>query len=69
MGAGMSDRVIPARDGIEVFLNESGTISIKQEDSMGHDEPCIVVVHPDDVDALVSFLQDVKQEAHDAGAV
>lgn len=57
--APMSNK-IPSRPGLEVFVNEGGTISIKQEE---HDEDSIVVVHPGDVDRLVELLQVAKAEA------
>jgi len=58
----MSDRKIEPREGIEVFVNERGTISIKQE-YLDDEDTSVVVVHPDDVDRLIEFLKDTKIEA------
>lgn len=57
----MAERKIQARDGIEVFVNQGGTISIKQDNMLDDEE--IVIVHPDDVDRLIEFLRDAKEEA------
>jgi SOS-response transcriptional repressor LexA len=46
---------IEPRPGLEVFTNQGGLITLKQEDPLGDDDH-IVVVHPDDVDRLVEFL-------------
>jgi hypothetical protein len=62
----MSDRTIEPRDGIEVFVNKGGRISIKQEQLSayhGELEDVIVVVHPDDAPRLIEFLEDARQEA------
>jgi uncharacterized protein YlxW (UPF0749 family) len=53
---------IPSRDGIAVFVNEGGTISIQQDRPLG-DESDIVVVHPSDVQQLIEFLEAAKAEA------
>ncbi len=55
-------RVIEAREGVEVYVSETGNVCIKQ-DSMVSSEPAVVIVHPGDVEALVAHLQDALQEA------
>ena len=55
----MSEFKVPTRDGFEVFPNQSGNISIKQDNP---DDPQIVVVHPDDIDTLIGFLNESKTE-------
>ena len=57
----MGDWKIDTRDGLEVFLNDAGTISIKQD--AAYEDPSLVVVHPDDVDRLIGFLQAARDEA------
>jgi hypothetical protein len=52
---------LPDDPGLEVYQNQSGTISIKQEDSLGN-EPAIVLVTPERVDRLIGFLRAVKDE-------
>ena len=53
----MSDsQKIEPRLGLEVYTNELGTISIKQDDPLA-DYEMVVVVHPEDVDRLCSMLR------------
>jgi len=51
---------LDTRYGIEVFWNESGSISMQQLDT---DDDGVVVVHPDDVDRLI----DILKRTRDAG--
>jgi hypothetical protein len=53
---------IPPRPGLKVFVNRSNLISIEQIDADDPEAP-IVVVYPDDVDRLISLLQNARQEA------
>lgn len=52
---------LPPDYGLEVFQNQWGTISIKQEDAYGN-EPSVIIVSPERVDYLIRFLQAVKEE-------
>ena len=58
----MSEWVIPMRDGIEVFVNKGGLISLKQL-SEDPNSDVIVAVEPDDVPKLIRFLEAARQEA------
>ena len=55
------ERKMDATYSIEAFINENGLISIKQEDTMDT-EDSIVVVHPSQVDTLVQWLTELKDE-------
>jgi hypothetical protein len=54
----------PERSGLEVFVNEIGTITIRQDvdgrDVSTEDEP-VVVVHPDDVSNLIRALETARR--------
>lgn len=50
------------REGLEVFVNENGTVSIKQEVHWD-EEAQIIVVHPDDAKWLVNAILKVAEEA------
>lgn len=49
------------REGLEVYVNELGTISIKQENEWD-DEPQVVVFHPDDAKWLIDAIVQVVEE-------
>jgi hypothetical protein len=51
---------IPRRAGLEVFINEGNTISLKQDD--WPDEDVVIAVHPDDVPRLISLLQEARAQ-------
>jgi hypothetical protein len=55
---------IPERLALEVFVNDIGTITIRQDVDVqtSKDEP-MVVVHPDDVSTLISALEDARRRA------
>jgi hypothetical protein len=57
---------IPARSGLEIFVNDVGTITIRQDDpatfASAADEP-MVVVHPDDVSTLIRALEEARRTA------
>jgi hypothetical protein len=57
---------IPARSGLEIFVNDGGTITIRQDDPLTFastgDEP-MVVVHPDDVSMLIRALEEARRKA------
>jgi hypothetical protein len=57
---------IPARSGLEIFVNDVGTITIRQDDPVTFastgDEP-MVVVHPDDVSTLIRALEEARRRA------
>jgi hypothetical protein len=58
--------ISPERPALEVFVNESGTITIRQ-DADGEEEP-VVVVHPDDVSSVIRALEDARSKACGAAA-
>jgi hypothetical protein len=56
--------VIPGRDGIEVFVNNSKSVTIKQDcGPFVSEEADFVVVHPDDIPALITMLESARAEA------
>ena len=60
----------PVRSGLEVFVNEIGTITIRQdvdEEAGSLDDEPMVVVHPDDVSSLIRAL-DTARRASRRGA-
>lgn len=48
------------REGLEVYVNEQGSISIKQEVHWD-DEPQVVVFHPDDAKWLIAAIVEVVE--------
>jgi hypothetical protein len=54
--------VIERRDEIEVYAGEKGHVCIKQEGALGEEDD-LVILHPEDVPRLISFLQRVRQQA------
>lgn len=56
----MAELKVPTREGFEVFPNDGGGISIKQE--IMEDRADIIVIHPDDVDSLINFLHEAKAD-------
>ena len=57
--------VFPTTEGLEIFLNENGTITLKQEDpSSGQDALVIIpVLH---VTAVIKALRQIAKEAREA---
>lgn len=55
------ERKMHRRDGLEVYINAAGTISIEMESPIG-DENDIIAVHPDDLETLIGFLRETKLE-------
>jgi hypothetical protein len=53
----------PQRSDVEVFVNQIGTITIRQADEPAIEEEPMVVVHPDDVSMLIRALVRAKQQA------
>jgi hypothetical protein len=52
------------RPALEVFVNEIGTITIRQDtDGQSPDEEPLVVVHPEDVSTLIRALEDARRKA------
>ncbi len=45
----------------EVYDSKEGFIAISQE-VMGQDPPNIVIIHPEQVDTLVKWLKELKDE-------
>jgi hypothetical protein len=57
---------IPARSELEIFVNDSGTITIRQDDPQTLTSPSeepMVVVHPDDVSTLIRALEEARRQA------
>lgn len=54
---------IPARSGLEIFVNDVGTITIRQDDPVSSrgEEP-MIVVHPDDVSTLIRALEEARRQ-------
>jgi hypothetical protein len=57
---------LPARSGLEIFVNDGGTITIRQDDpatfASPGEEP-MIVVHPDDVSTLIRALEEARRRA------
>jgi hypothetical protein len=58
---------IPGGSGLDVFVNQVGTITIRQEDESTEGEP-MLFVHPDDVSTLMKALDRARCEAQRAAA-
>jgi hypothetical protein len=62
---------IPAGTGLEVFVNEARTITIRQDadPQSGSDEDApMVVIHPDDISALIRALENARRNVRRGGA-
>ena len=57
-------RVIAAVDPVDVFVNERGWISIKQEDRLGN-EDSIVGIPPSQIALLCRALRQAEKQAKD----
>lgn len=55
-------RFIEARDGAEIYANETGWVCIKQESRL--DPDAVVTIHPDDIPQLIDALEEVRGEAY-----
>jgi hypothetical protein len=56
------------RPALEVFVNEIGTITIRQDaEGQSPDEEPLVVVHPEDVSTLIHALEDARRKARRGG--
>lgn len=60
----MKDMRIDPRPGLEVFVNQSGSITIAQIE-IDRAEQNLVIVHPDDVPRLIEMLQIARKNAAD----
>ena len=58
---------IARRDGVEVFINEEGNISLKQYSL--EDGEVFIALHPDEVMELIGILQKIHQEVIARGSV
>lgn len=58
-------QVFPTVEGVEVFLNEDGSITIRQESAVG-DEPAVVAVPICHINALCRALRATAKEARDS---
>jgi hypothetical protein len=55
---------VTPRPALEVFVNEIGTITIRQDaDAQSPDEAPLVVVHPEDVSTLIRALEEARRKA------
>lgn len=55
--------MIPHQDGVKVYVNQGQTITIEQTTGSEHfEDPSIVTVHPDHVDALIEFLEQARDQ-------
>ena len=59
---------ISQRPGLEVFVNEIGTITIQQDVGRTAEDEPLVVVHPDDVSTLIRALEEARRKTRRAGA-
>lgn len=57
---------IPPRDGVEVFVNQGGGVTIKQETM--YDGEATISLHLDEVLQLIELLKKVHQDALDFAA-
>jgi len=52
------------RPALEVFVNQIGTITIRQDgEGQSPDEEPLVVVHPEDVSTLIRALEEARRKA------
>lgn len=58
---------IARRDGVEVFINEEGNISLKQYSL--EDGEVFIALHPDEVLELIGILQKIHQEVTTRGSI
>ncbi len=54
------ERKIEATGSIEVFANNSGTITIRQESMMGEED--LVIIQPTQVELVIKWLREVAEE-------
>jgi hypothetical protein len=54
------------RPGLDVFVNEIGTITIQQDVGQSTEEEPLIVVHPEDVSTLIKALEDARRKARRA---
>jgi hypothetical protein len=60
---------IRERPGLEIFVNDIGTITIRQDvKERAREEEPAVVVHPDDVSTVIRALEDARRKARRAAA-
>ena len=57
------ERRIEPTDGLEIFANQSGTISIKQDTALGEEN--LVIIQPAHVDLIIKWLKEVAEEIED----
>jgi len=58
-------KIFPTTEGVEVFLNEEGSITISQESSMGEDAS-LVAIPLCHINALCRALKGLAKEARDS---
>lgn len=57
-------RRLEGRGAVEVYINPTGQVVIKQESPMGDEDP-FVVVDAHDVPTIIKWLREVAKEAKD----
>jgi len=65
-----NDRTLPTRYGIKVFVNESGSITIEQENPLqfsNNEEPIRVVVDREDAELIAQWLTECAEECGEDG--
>ncbi|MNY17309.1 hypothetical protein D3C86_1506190 [compost metagenome] len=61
-GGHISDVVIPAQHEIEAYKNSAGAVVLKMDAGGAYDEDQVVVIRPENVDAVVAAMLRVKAE-------
>jgi hypothetical protein len=56
---------LPAQEELEVFLNESGGVSIEAHDPM-NTERCVIAVAPEYLPKLIKFLREAQKQLEHA---
>lgn len=56
--------VFPTTEALEIFLNEEGSITMRQDDAMGGD-PSLIVIPLEHIEAVVKALRMAKRGAQD----
>lgn len=57
--------VVPERlnGRIDVFVNAAGSVTLRQPDPLGEDQPEVIVIRPADIDAVVQAMLRARAEA------
>lgn len=60
----MTMQVFPTTEALEVFVNEGGSVTMKQDDAMG-DDPSLIIIPLEHIEAVIKALRAAKREAQD----